>query len=173
MSAKENIKKGLTIVPRLIKNEFHKNRSSVPFLMCISFLISFVGARLWVIYLGAHETTPPPTSIGRNVVLGGYHIHHITYGIILISISAWLSINYWSRSIVRISSILYGLGLGLIVDELGFIIGGIEAYRADREVFYLAVLIIVILLSVVYFPSFYSSIKRDLKRWKRIFLDRR
>ncbi|MFW5928651.1 MAG: hypothetical protein ACOCSL_05540, partial [Thermoplasmatota archaeon] len=82
-------------------------------------------------------------------------------------------INYWSRSIIRISSILYGLGLGLIVDELGFIIGGIEAYRADREVFYIAVLIMAILLSVVYFPSFYSSIKRDLKRWRRVFFQQK
>lgn len=173
MSAKDSIKKGITLVPRLLKNEFNKNRSSIPFLMSISFLISFISARMWVIYFGSYQTTPPSTSIGRNVVLGGYHIHHITYGIILISISAWLSINYWSRSIIRISSILYGLGLGLIVDELGFIIGGIEAYRADREVFYIAVLIMAILLSVVYFPSFYSSIKRDLKRWKRVFFQQK
>ncbi|MFO7792495.1 MAG: hypothetical protein R6W73_05880 [Candidatus Saliniplasma sp.] len=169
MTVKEKIKNALTLTPRLFKREINKNRSSVPFLISISFLASFIGARLWVIYLGAAETTPPPTSVGRNVVLGGYHIHHITYGIILISISAWLSINYWSRSIVRISSILYGLGLGLVIEQLGFIIGGIEAYRADIEVFFIAVLIIAILLSVVYFPSFYSSMKRDIKRWRRIF----
>lgn len=168
MGAKEAGKNFLTYIPKRIKKEFHKNRSSTPFLISVSFLISFLTARTWVIVFEAEKTDPAPVYLGRNLVLGGYHIHHITYGIILILIAAWLAIHYWSRTIVRISSILYGAGLGLIVDELGFIIGGIEPYQADREVFYIAVFIIGVMLSIVYFPSFYSTIKRDIKRWKRI-----
>ncbi len=164
-------KKILAYLPRALKKEFKKNRSSTPFLVSISFTITFVVARLWVILLEAHRTPPEATFIvGRNLIIGGYHIHHITYGIVLISIAAWLSINYWSSTIARISSVCFGAGLGFIVDELGFVIDGIEPYRADKEVFYLAVLIVGIFLSVVYFPSFYQSLKRDILRWKRIIL---
>ncbi len=169
MVKKKDIIEGLTYIPRSLKSEVKKKRESVPFLMSISFLISFISARLWVVFLGAARRAPPEgiVYVGRNVVIGGYHVHHIAYGIILICISAWLAINYWSKTIVRISSISFGAGLGLIVDELGFIIGGIEPYRADQEVFYLAVLIVAGFLSLVYFPSFYESAKRDLKRWRR------
>ncbi len=173
MAKKEKIKKGLTYIPGKLKSEVKKKRESVPFLVVISFLVTFITARLWVILLDATQRPQPEGVIyvGRNVIIGGYHVHHITYGIILICISAWLAINYWSKTIIRISSVMFGAGLGLIVDELGFIIGGIEPYRADREVFYVAVLIVAGFLSLVYFPSFYDSIKRDIKRWRRrVFL---
>lgn len=168
MRVKKRSWKIITLLPRKVRKEVKKNRRSTPFLVSISFLLSFLASRIWVITLAADQPSTQPTSVGKNLILGGYHIHHITYGIILISIAAWLSINYWSRSIIRISSILYGIGLGFIVDELGFIIGGIEPYTADREVFYIAVFIFGFLLSVVYFPSFYRSIKRDIRRWERI-----
>ncbi len=170
MGKKKAAKKVISYIPRLLHDGIKKHRRSTPFLVTISFLVAFITARLWVIYLGATDAPPEGVIyVGRNVVLGGYHIHHITYGIILISISAWLSINYWSTTIARISSILFGLGLGLIVDELGFVIGGIDPYQADREVFFVAVVIVAGFLSLIYFPSFYSSIKRDLMRWKRFF----
>lgn len=169
---KEKISKISKYISKKFKKEIYKRRRSTPFLISISFLISFIGARIWVIYFKAtgHVTEDVSYMVGRNLVLGGYHIHHIVYGIILLAVSSWLAINYWSKSIARISSILYGAGLGLIVDELGFIIGGIEPYRGDREVLYIAVGIIALLASIIYFPSFYRAIKKDLKRFKKRFL---
>ncbi len=174
MVSRKDIKRSLARIPRGVRGEVKKKRESVPFLISISFIVAFISARLWVVLLGAANRPPPEGIIyvGRNVVIGGYHIHHITYGIILICISAWLAINYWSKTIVRISSIMFGAGLGLIVDELGFIIEGIEPYRADREVFYIAVLIVAGFLSLVYFPSFYEAMKRDIKRWRRKHLSK-
>ena len=173
MSGKKRTMKILKYIPNKFKTEIFKRRRSTPFLISLSFLISLVSARLWVIFLKADGRVTEDVSymVGRNVVLGGYHVHHIVYGIILLSISSWLAINYWSKSIARISSILYGTGLGLIVDEVGFIIGGIEPYRGDREVFYIAVAVIGILASIVYFPSFYRAMKRDIKRLKGRFSD--
>ncbi len=168
-------KKGNRILNYLtnkFKRELYKRRRSTPFLISISFLISLTAARLWVIYFQAtgRVTEDVSYTVGRNVVLGGYHVHHIVYGVILLAASAWLAINYWSKSIARISSILYGTGLGLIVDEIGFIVGGIEPYRGDREVFYIAVFFIGIMASIVYFPSFYRAMKRDIKRLKKRLL---
>ncbi len=175
MKKEKMILKVVTAIPKILKREIYKNRRSTPFLISISFLISLILSRLWVVLLKADSTNSAvgnaTFSAGKNLVLGGYHIHHITYGIILMAIAAWLAINYWSSAVARISSILYGVGLGFIVDEIGFIIGGIEPYRADDEVFYIAVLIVGSLLSIVYFPSFYNSIKRDMLRWKRIIFD--
>ncbi len=169
MSVNDRIKPVLSYLPRAVKDEFNKNRSSTPFLVSVSFTITFVAARLWVIFLEAHKTPSEGTfMIGRNLIISGYHIHHIAYGIILISLAAWLSINYWSRTIARISSICFGAGLGFIVDEMGFVIEGIEPYQADSEVFYVAVFLIGAFLSIVYYPSFYRAIKRDILRWKRL-----
>ncbi len=169
MADGDRLNKLVGFIPRKVKNEIYKRRRSTPFLISISFLASFLTARLWVILLQADDRVTPETTytVGRNLVMGGYHVHHITYGIILLAISAWLAINYWSKTIARISSILYGIGLGLIVDELGFIIGGITPYRADTEVFYVVVGVLAVLASIVYFPSFYRVIKRDIKRFQR------
>ncbi|MFO8110134.1 MAG: hypothetical protein R6U17_06430 [Thermoplasmata archaeon] len=168
MVEKKDLLNAVTYIPRSMRGEVNKKRESVPFLVSISFLVSFISARLWTVLLNTVQRPPEGVVyVGRNVVIGGYHVHHIAYGITLICISAWLAINYWSNTIVRISSITFGAGLGLIVDELGFIIGGIEPYRADQEVFYVAVLIVAGFLSLVYFPSFYDSMKRDIKRWHR------
>ncbi|MFP4609120.1 MAG: hypothetical protein ACLFNY_06025 [Candidatus Aenigmatarchaeota archaeon] len=168
MSKKDKVANAPKYLPSLLKKEIYKRRRSTPFLISISFLISFLAARLWVTYLSADNnvTSEVTFTVGRNLVLGGYHIHHIAYGIILLAVSSWLAINYWSKSIARISSIFYGTGLGLIVDEVGFIIGGITPYRGDREVFYLAVAVIAILASLVYFPSFYRAVKRDIIKFQ-------
>jgi len=169
MADKKKYKDVYQYLPNKIKKEIFKRRRSTPFLISVSFLASFITARLWVIYLGATGAVAPEVSysVGKNLVMGGYHIHHITYGIVLLAVSAWLAINYWSKTMARISSILYGLGLGLIVDELGFIIGGIRPYQGDTEVFYVAIGVIATLASIVYFPAFYRAIKRDINRFKK------
>ena len=151
--------------PRKLKSEINKKRGAIPFIILVSFIISLLAARLWVITLKANETEikESGTSVSKNVVISGYHIHHIAYGVILLIISGWMSINFWSRHIARLSAVLFGIGLGFIIDEVGFIIGGIEPYNKDVEVFYIAVFIITILLSALYFPRFYRTIREEIK----------
>ncbi len=171
MADRKTLKEIYLYIPKRIKNEIYKRRRSTPFLISISFFITFLAARFWVMFFKADAPVSPDVSyrVGKNLILGGYHIHHITYGIVLVAISGWLSINYRGKVVARISSILYGGGLGLIVDEVGFIIGGIEPYKADTEVFYIAVGFIGVLATLVYFPSFYRSIRRDLVKLKKRF----
>ncbi len=166
MADRKTLKAIYSYIPQKIKKEVYKRRRSTPFLISVSFLIAFLTARIWVIYFQADTSVSPDVSysVGKNLLLGGYHIHHITYGVVLVAISGWLSINYRGKGLARISSIMYGSGLGLIVDEIGFIIGGVEPYKADTEVFYVAVGFIALLAAIVYFPSFYRSIKRDFER---------
>lgn len=173
MGPKKKSKEVFQYLPKKVKKEIFKRRRSTPFLISMSFLASLITARLWVIYFRATESVTPEVryTVGRNVVMGGYHIHHITYGVVLVAIAAWLAINYWSKSIARVSSIMYGLGLGLIVDELGFIIGGLKPYHGDTEVFYVAIGVIAALASIVYFPAFYRAIKRDIMRFQEKYGD--
>jgi hypothetical protein len=52
----------------------------------------------------------------------GIHIHHFWFGIALVAIGGWLGISYNDEETNRVASILYGVGGGLIVDEVGLLL---------------------------------------------------
>ncbi len=56
----------------------------------------------------------------------GYHIHHFYYGILLLIISNWLALIRYKRLYRRvfkgIASVMFGGGLGLVVDEFGLLL---------------------------------------------------
>lgn len=160
------------LVPTVLKREAKKKSGTTPFLIWISFLISFAVSRIWVLAFrsvgGGKGKEEVIFSIGRNIILGGYHVHHIAVGVFLLAIAGWAALHWRGRHIARISAVMYGVGLGFIVDELGFIIGNIQPYRGDEEVFYLAVAIGAFLMSVVYFPSFWRSLRHDMRGVARL-----
>jgi hypothetical protein len=86
-------------------------RANLSWLALISFVASFAIARIF-------------TTISRNVVLrvGGFHIHHFLYGIILLAVGGWLGISYNEERITRVAAVLYGAGGGLIMDEAGLLL---------------------------------------------------
>jgi len=55
------------------------------------------------------------------VVQSGIHFHHFWYGIVLLAASGWLGIvggDRWNR----LAAIMYGLGGGLLTDEVGLLL---------------------------------------------------
>jgi hypothetical protein len=134
--------------------------------MWVSFLIAFIWARVWVTYF---STTPlvgieNVFQMGGRTVIFGYHPHHIATGILFVAIAGFIGLHYSGRVITRIAAVLYGIGLGLIVDEVGFVVSGIT-YRDDfPEVFILVVTISAWLMSTVYFPSFWKAVDGKLTR---------
>lgn len=56
----------------------------------------------------------------------GYHIHHFYYGIIFLILSNWLALIRYKKLYKRlfkiIASIMFGGGLGLVVDEFGLLL---------------------------------------------------
>lgn len=56
----------------------------------------------------------------------GYHIHHFYYGILLLILSNWMSLiryrKLYRRLFKGITSIMFGGGLGLLVDEFGLLL---------------------------------------------------
>ncbi|MEK6853950.1 MAG: hypothetical protein AABX60_01325 [Nanoarchaeota archaeon] len=88
-----------------------RRRLVTPFLIFVSFLISFAASRI-VAY----------TFPSMNLIIGRYHIHHFYYGIALLVTSNWIALitnRQWPR---YFAAVLSGFGLGIIADELGLLL---------------------------------------------------
>jgi hypothetical protein len=88
-----------------------QSRVHLSIVALVSFLLSFIAARTF--------TTLYPDHV---LVGGGLHIHHFWFGIALLAIGGWLGISYDSKEINITAAILYGVGGGLIVDEVGLLL---------------------------------------------------
>ena len=81
------------------------------FLMFLAFIASFLTAR-------GFATLNP----GTVVVTGGIHFHHFWYGLILIVASGGLGIVHNDPRFRRVYAVLFGLGGGLVGDEVGLLL---------------------------------------------------
>ncbi len=156
----------VTWVPRMVRREFRTRGGDTRFLIWISFLAAFLWARVWVTYFAK----VPPVGVenvfemGGKTVIFGYHPHHIVTGILFLGIAGFVGLHYKGVAITRIAAVLYGTGLGLIVDQAGLIVSGIT-YRDDHpEMFVLVVSISAWMLSTVYFPSFWKVVDGKVAR---------
>ena len=80
-------------------------------LTLLSFIASFLAARTF--------TTLYPTTV---VVTGGIHFHHFWYGLAMIVGAGWLSIVSNHPQFDRVYAIVFGLGAGLVGDEVGLLL---------------------------------------------------
>src|SRR5213592_5321587 len=139
----------------ILKGEVTNPRKDTPFVVLISLLATLALARAFVLLTGAAETTTETsTYIGRNLIIGGYHIHHFFY---------WFALQYPTRNLPRLAAALFGGGLGLCVDEMGYFLGGQVNYF-DRTTYFIATSIILVLLAALSFRSFREATRDDL-RW--------
>ncbi len=76
-----------------------------------SFIASFLIARTF--------TTLAPTTV---VVTGGIHFHHFWYGLTMVVVAGFLAIVSDHPQFVRVYAIVFGLGAGLIGDEVGLLL---------------------------------------------------
>jgi hypothetical protein len=95
----------------MVENEKIKERPNLSVLALVSFLASFMVARIF--------TTLSPNTV---LISGGYHIHHYWYGLIILAIGGWLGISYENERINRVAAILFGAGGGIIGDEVGLLL---------------------------------------------------
>ncbi len=85
-------------------------KHGLAFLTLISFITSFLVARTF--------TTFSPTTM---VVTGGIHFHHSWYGLLMVVSAGWLTIVSDHPGYNRVFAIVFGLGAGLIGDEVGLL----------------------------------------------------
>jgi hypothetical protein len=97
------------------KKEENKAKTSTSLglaaLALLSFAVAFFSARLFAVL--------NPKTI---VEAGGIHFHHFWYGLVMIVVSGWLGISQPPSIYRRIYAIVFGLGAGLVADELGLLL---------------------------------------------------
>ena len=159
------IKKRIMGILRRLEDDVRDRRDDITFLVSVSFLISFFVANLWVAVFEAEAPVGKGVhySVGENLVLGGFHIHHIAYGVLLIIIAAWLSIKYKGDILPRINAVFFGSGIGLILDELGFIIDGFRESN-DRIWFYGVCVGFAVIMAISSFKPFFKRLKENMNK---------
>lgn len=95
-------------------------RAQAPFWILAGFLPTFISARLTVssnpnLYLDIH----------------GVHVHHFTYGIIVLAIVGFVSITWPNFRLHQWLAVLYGIGLALSFDEFGMWLRLTSNYNID------------------------------------------
>ncbi|MFW6381847.1 MAG: hypothetical protein ACOCZ3_04810 [Bacillota bacterium] len=98
--------------------------------------------------------------IGRNIILFGYHIHHFYFGILLMGIAGWMSIVGVSYISGKKLALIYGTGLGLLMDEIGLLLTWGDYYSSLS--YLLGIFLLGIFLNLIYFPAFWEKVSKDL-----------
>jgi hypothetical protein len=96
-------------------------------LFLLSFIVAFVSAR-------AFATLNPHVVI----VTGGIHFHHFWYGLIMVAVAGWAAIVYALPAYKRIYAVVFGLGSGLIGDEVGLLLT-FGDYNSSLTFFYFVI----------------------------------
>ncbi len=123
-------------VPRLSRWFSHDILSAgrLPLLCClVAFILTFFVTRTFVRFIRhraetgrSHRWWHP-----RNVHLGGVHIHHVTFGVVLVLLSGLtlvtLSIDGHEPEFT-LSAILFGVGAALVLDEYALILHLSDVY---------------------------------------------
>ena len=110
----------------------------------VAFLFTFIAARVLVYLIMSRRIPDLYLHVGSG---HSTHVHHLNYGIFLLSfVGAYLLFARPSGTMLSLTSILYGVGLGLTFDEFGMWLhlGGYYWQRASFD----AVIVIAALLSL-------------------------
>ena len=113
------------------------SKPNLSFIMLASFLVSFVVARVFTAFF--------PSTV---LQVSGYHVHHFWYGLALLAIGGWLGINYRDDNIDRIAAIIFGIGGGLVGDEIGLLITFGDYYSELTYTFVISLLTFALVVSL-------------------------
>lgn len=121
------------------------------FVVLVSFLSTFIFVRIYV-SLGTIGIINDP-----HLYIKGYHVHHLNYGIFILAFAGVLALFFQNaRNRLKIG-IIYGIGLGLTLDEFGMWFK-LENDYWTRLSYDAVVIAGLIFASVVYLPSFWYGI---------------
>src|SRR5881409_3231215 len=114
------------------------NRWGLSFLGTMGFLTGFFGARLFAVQ--------NPNVV---VVQGGIHFHHFWYGLGMVTLAGWLGIAFNRPRLVRTYAIIFGLGAGLIGDEVGLLLTFGDYTSNLTEIFFVSAIAFIILVTLL------------------------
>ncbi len=113
-------------------------RHGLAFYGTVAFVASFLGARLFA--------TLNPTV---TVVRGGIHFHHFWYGLAMVISAGWLGITLNNERMGRNLAIVFGIGAGLIGDEVGLLLTFGDYTSNLTEIFFVAAVGFIILATLL------------------------
>ncbi|RZN40310.1 MAG: hypothetical protein EFT35_03120 [Methanophagales archaeon ANME-1-THS] len=105
----------------------------IQFVILLSFIISFLIARAFVLLLNV------PINPAYQLWLKGYRVHHFFFGIAVLMIGGWLSHLHNGGKLTMISAALYGIGVGLVVDEFGLLLTFGDYWAAQSYLFFVII----------------------------------
>jgi hypothetical protein len=123
-------------VPRLTSWFAHDiiDRGRLPLLCClVAFILTFFVTRTFVRVIRHRAAAGRPTRWWqpRNVHIGGVHIHHVTFGVVLVMLSGLtlvtLAVN-GEEPEFTLSATLFGIGAALVLDEYALILHLSDVY---------------------------------------------
>ena len=120
------------------------------FLALAGFMVAFFGAR-------AFATAYPDTVIVNQ----GIHFHHFWYGLGMVVVAGWLGIASFHPSLNRLYATVFGLGGGLVGDEVGLLLTLGDYHSELTYVFFVGLVCVVVALVLVF--RFGGELKADLE----------
>jgi|SRR3989344_2585134 len=125
----------------------------IAFAVLFTFFVSFSAARTFA-YLVTFNHIP-------NIFLEirGVHVHHFIYGIVVLSMSGFLSLLSFSPKNKLWLALMYGTGLGLAADEAGQWLQLQDDYWV-RQSYDAIIVVSLILLFIIYLPRYLNLISR-------------
>lgn len=134
----------------LVKKYKHQN-----FWILSAFIPTFLIARLVVHFF-------------PNIFLhvGSQHVHHFAYGFVILAISGYLALTRTEKSPPWLA-VLFGIGLGLSVDEAGMWLHLTNHYYNDTSEDVI-ILTLAVLINLVYFKEFWVSLLRATAKTLRL-----
>ena len=142
----------ITKALRYAYRELISNRAKqIPFWILVGFLPTFLIARFLV------YSVP-----NIFLVVHGVHVHHFTYGVIILAVVGFISLVSPYR-FQRWLAVLYGLGLALAFDEFGMWLRLTSNYNITQSEFVM-VAILAFLIIVVYLAGIIKRAFEYLRR---------
>jgi len=126
--------------------------------MLAFFLASFAVARVFTAFF--------PSTV---LVVQGYHVHHFWYGLALLAIGGWLGINYRDDHTERIAAIIFGVGGGLVGDEIGLLLTFGDYYSELTYTFVISLLAFAFMATL--FKRHGQAIITELYGFSRLNID--
>jgi hypothetical protein len=113
-------------------------RHGLAFYGTLAFVAGFLGARLFA-------TLNPRVVVVQN----GIHFHHFWYGLVMVIVAGWTGIALSNVWLSRNLAILFGLGVGLIGDEVGLLLTFGDYNSNLTEIFFVAAVAFIILATLL------------------------
>lgn len=147
--------------PIISKKERIFNFDEPSTIALLSFLIVVLLARL-ISYLVIHAETLPDFLF---VTVRGYRLHHFVYGNTILVSLGFVKFILEAKISKKITGLVYGVGLGLVIDEFSLWSGGLT-YLLPHNVYILnsVNLIAVLVVTMIMLFVIYKKYKRRLKK---------